>query len=166
HLGGSRRPFWALKDPNGTFSRISQIMYFTDGGRSHKWNNDLWLTGEIEIEPLSGWKINANYSFNSVNNTYSDHNAFVYATAIDGSKYNIANTQNSLIRGTAMDDYRSFNVYSSYEQSLKKHNFFLLVGQQMEVKDLRSFTAERMDLITDLLPSLRTAVGAQYAGDR
>ncbi len=165
HLAGSRRPFWALRDPNGTFSRISQIMYFTDGGRSYKWNNDLWLTGEIEIEPVTGWKVNANYSFNSVNNTYSDHNAFVYATAIDGSKYNIANTQNSLIRGTAMNDYRSFNAYSSYERSIKQHNFFVLLGHQMEVKDLRSFNAERMDLITDQLPALQTAVGAQYAGD-
>lgn len=164
HLAGSRRPYWPDINPDGDISQISGLPSIANGGRTIRRNNDLWLTGNVEIEPVKNWLITANYSYNGYYSDVSDHYAKVWFRAVDGSKiYSTApnwfNTQSN------NDDYTSLNIYSSYHQQIRKHSFKVLAGYQQEEKKLSMLNGRRQDLITDLLPAILLATGAQQAFD-
>ncbi|HTE27259.1 SusC/RagA family TonB-linked outer membrane protein [Flavitalea sp.] len=165
HLAGTRQPIWPVKNPDGQYSQISTIPYFTSQGRSIGKSNDLWLTGAVEMEPVKNWKINADYSWNTVSGQGADHDAFVYSYAIDGSKYNIAHAQNAISKSSTGNEYSSFNVYTSFEQSFNKHYFKVLVGQQAEVSRFNSLYGTRLNLITDAIPSMGVATGTQSSSE-
>lgn len=165
HLAGTRLPFWPVRNPDGYLSNISAIPFFNSGGRSVIDGQDLWLTGAVELEPIKDWKINLDYSWNQYNSKASNHDAFVYAYAVDGSKYIIGNGQNSISESVSANAYSSFNVYSSYEKQVQKHYARILVGQQLEVSRFFTLSGTRRDLITDAIPSMGVATGTQLTSD-
>ena len=165
HLAGTRLPFWPVRNPDGQLSNISAIPFFNSGGRSITDGQDLWLTGAAEIEPVKNWKINLDYSWNQYNSKVSNHDAFVYAYAVDGSKYIIGNGQNSISESASANQYSSFNVYTSYDKQLSKHYAKILVGQQLEVSKFFTLSGTRRDLITDAIPSMGVATGTQLTSD-
>lgn len=165
HLLGTRWPTWPAVNPDGHLSQVSALPYFTDGGRSISNNSDLWLTGAVEIEPVKRWKINMDYTWNNGASRQSDHDAFVYAYALDGTRYGIGHAQNAISKGSGNTEYKSFNVYSSYDRNLGKHYLKLLAGQQLEVGKYFYLGGSRTGMITDALPALNTATGEQRSSD-
>ena len=164
HLAGTRQPIWPVKNPDGQYSQISTIPYFTSG-RSIGNSNDLWLTGATEIEPVKNWKINMDYTWNTLSGGGSDHDAFVYAYAVDGSKYNIAHAQNAISKNSTFNEYTSFNLYSTYENDFGKHYLKVLVGQQAELSRFNTLYGSRLNLITDAIPTMGVATGTQSASE-
>jgi len=165
HLLATRWPTWPAVNPDGHLSQVSVLPYFIDGGRSISDNNELWLTGAVEIEPVKHWKINMDYTWNNSSSRQSDHDAFVYAYALDGTRYGIGHAQNAISKNSGTNEYKSFNVYSSYERNLKKHYFKLLAGQQLEVGKYFYLFGSRTGLITDAIPALNIGTGEQRSSD-
>lgn len=65
HMATTRWPNWALRNPDGHFSHASNLEFMNSGGRWINSEDDLTLTGSIEVEPLKDWKINVDYSYNN-----------------------------------------------------------------------------------------------------
>lgn len=165
HGASTRWPNWALRNPDGQFSNASNVAFLQDGGRSIDNINDLSLIGSIEAEPVKDWKINLDYSYNTVASRDQDHSAYVYAYNVDGTPYNIGPSVNSIGETTESDNYNTLNLYSSYTRNLGKHHFKILAGTQIETFNEFNVSGSRSDLITDDLPSISTATGTQYAYD-
>ena len=165
HGASTRWPNWALRNPDGHFSTASNVEFLTSGGRSINNLNDLSLTGSIEAEPLKGWKINLDYAFNNQSSYYQDHSAYVYSWNVDGTKYNIGPSVNSVGEGGVTDNYNTINFYSSYAKNINHHHFKILTGTQIETFKEFNVSGSRSDLITDDLPSISTATGTQYSYD-
>lgn len=165
HMASTRWPNWALRNPDGQFSTASNVEFLSSGGRSTNNLNDLSLTGSIEAEPIKNWKINVDYSFNNQSTYYQDHSAYVYSWNVDGTKYNIGPSVNSVGEGGISNNYNTLNLYSSYVKNISKHHFKILAGSQIEVFKSFDVSGSRSDLITDDLPSISTATGTQYAYD-
>lgn len=165
HLASTRWPNWPLYNPDGKFSEVSSIGFMKDGGRRINGENDLSILGRAEAEPVKGWKIDVDYSFDNDYTRQQWQNAYIYATTIDGAKYNIGPSQNSVGEGTTSSTHKSFNLYSSYEKRWRKHYFKGLIGQQVEIYDHFDVSGIRADLITDDIPSLSIGTGTQNAYD-
>lgn len=165
HLAGTRLPFWPVRNPDGQLSNISAIPFFNSGGRSITDGQDLWLTGAVELEPVKNWKIDLDYSWNQYSSKTSNHDAFVYAYAVDGTKYIIGNGQNTISESASQNQYNSLNMYTSYDKQYLKHYAKILVGQQLEVSKFFTLSGLRRDLITDAIPSMGVATGTQMVSD-
>ena len=66
--GADLRPFMPVYHPDGNYSGQGSWTNMVatqaiSGSRVHK-ENDLWLTGSIKINPLKGWNIHADYTYN------------------------------------------------------------------------------------------------------
>lgn len=66
--GADLRPFMPVYHPDGNYSGQGSWTNMAatqalSGSREHK-ENDLWLTGTLNINPLKGWNINMDYTFN------------------------------------------------------------------------------------------------------
>jgi TonB-linked SusC/RagA family outer membrane protein len=165
HLVTTRQPNWALRNPDGHFSAASGLEGLSNGGRHRNAEDNLTLTGSVELEPIKNWKVNVDYSYNSQVFRDQWHSAYYYSWGPDGSKYNVGPSQNSTGGTMISNGYQTANFYSSYEKSLGRHNVKLLVGQQLEVFNNYELSGERADLITDNIPSISTATGTQNTSD-
>lgn len=167
HMASTRWPNWALRNTDGNFSHSGNLMFMSDenGSRNKTNEDDLTLIGSIEIEPVKDWKINAEYSYNNQVTRLQAHQGYVYAWAVDGSKYLVGPSPNAIREGVITDRYKSFNVYSSYEKKINKHFAKVLLGSQTEIYKGFAVNGERADLITDDLPAIGVATGTQLASD-
>ncbi|MCD2425559.1 TonB-dependent receptor [Niabella pedocola] len=165
HMASTRWPNWALRNPDGQFSTASNVEFLTSGGRDTRYLNDLSLTGSIEAEPVKNWKINLDYSYNNQATQYQEHSAYVYSWNVDGTRYNIGPSVNSVAEGGVADNYNTLNLYSSWFKNFGAHHFKILAGTQIETFRGFDVSGSRSDLITDKIPSIRTATGIQNAFD-
>ena len=165
HLASSRWPTWPVINPDGLYSHISKVPDFLSGARSISSVKDLLLSGAVEMEPVKNWKINIDYSYNDQTAKASDHDAFVYAYALDGTKYSIGDPQNSISERVSTNNYKSANLYSSYEKELGRHRVKVLIGEQIEEGNRYVLAGKRTDLITDEIPSMGVATGDQFVSD-
>lgn len=165
HLAGTRRPTWPVRNPDGVLSHISALTYPAEGGRSISNERNLWLSGATEIDITKDWKVNIDYTWNGANNYYSNHDAFVYAYGIDGSKYSIGHSRNAISKQYHSNSYNSLNAFTSYEKELGNHYFKILVGQQLELFTFSQLNGTRYDLITDEIPAMGVATGDQFSSD-
>lgn len=157
HLATTRFPNWALKDPNGHWAATSNMPRQWEG-RGLYYTNNINLTGSIEIEPVKGWKINADYTYRNIAFSSSAH-AKPFEWEYTVSELPVFTTNNAYSTEMAQTNYNSLNVYSSYEQEWGDHAFSALVGQQAELSTYRYLFGIKRDLITPNLPSLGVATG-------
>src|SRR5690606_19651592 len=57
------------------------------------------------------------------------------------------------------NEYFTSNVYTDYSASVEKHFFNILLGAQAELANNKLLSGWRRDLVTDLVPSISTAIG-------
>ena len=164
HFIGTRQPIWPVKNPDGNFSLISNINTFFNNARDKLTNNDLWLTGAVEIEPIKDWKINVDYTFNSLHSNQLSQENPIYAYQIDGTKYPYY-TNSSVAESAVMDTYNSVNAYTSYTKQIDKHSIYVLLGQQVELAKFYTLSGSRRDLISESIPSMGVATGTQTTSD-
>lgn len=168
--GADLRPLMPVYHPDGNYSGQGSWTNMVatqevSGSRVHK-ENDLWLTGTMKINPLKGWNINMDYTFNMYMIDKKYHGKEIIEHYADPNKTTIfPHTTPSRVKFTSDDDYyQVFNLYSDYEHSFGKHNFKVLVGYNYERKDYRWFDAERQNLISPDVPALGQAYGERYNG--
>lgn len=165
HLATTRFPNWSLKDPNGHWASTSHIDKLQNGGRGITQGNIFTMTGALQIAPVQGWKINADYTYRR-NDFQSKQHAkpVIWEYTVDQNP--VMTTQfDSYSTGINSTNYYSLNVYSSYEKSIQSHNFSALVGYQQEYTNRHDVSATKRGLISHDIPSIGVAVGDQNTGE-
>lgn len=168
--GADLRPFMPVYHPDGNYSGQGSWTNMVatqaiSGSRVHK-ENDLWLTGSIKINPLKGWNIHADYTYNMYIRHKKYHGKEIVEHYANPEVTTIfPHITPSSVKFTSDDDYyQVFNAYTDYEHNFGKHGIKLLAGYNYERKDYRWFDAERQNLISQDIASLGMAYGEKYNG--
>ena len=132
------------------------------GGTTEYKTNDLWMTGAVQITPLEGLIINADYTFNFYNRgTQAVSKEFYEMRAVTGTELVYPWTTPSYAQFANSEDYyNALNLFAEYSKSIKDaHNFKVTVGYNQEYKHTKSFSAQRNELISTDVPDLDMATG-------
>jgi TonB-linked SusC/RagA family outer membrane protein len=150
-------PVLAYTLPNGENYRWIRAIEL--GGRDRTIADNAILTGEFVVNPLSGWDITVNYTFDGQYYNGTVHRATVYQTTPNGDQTMLANSPNSFSRSNASNRHDIINAFTSYEKQLDDHYFKALIGYTQEFYDNVSFSARNNQLYSDELPSLSLSYG-------
>ncbi|MGK6350154.1 TonB-dependent receptor [Parapedobacter sp. DT-150] len=151
------RPWEPFVYPNGA-RNVLQI-YLEDGGKYIRNTDNGRLTGEFVFDPLPGWDITANYTYDGNYANYSDHYKTLTSIRPSGAEYTIWGSPNSFDRTAVFNQYHVVNVFTSYEKQLEGHYFKALAGYTQELISYMSFGGYRNNLYSDNLPSLSLSYG-------
>lgn len=165
-LKNDLRPLMPIRHPDGNWagqgSFTNPFAVGAEGGHNQTKINDLWLTAAVTIRPVKDMNLNMDYTFNP----YSSNNEFTSRTFkefhADGT-YNIYPWTNpNLVQLNNNNDYyHALNIYGDYAKTFGQHNFKLLVGYNEELKQTKSYMAQRTNLIDNDLPAINRATGPQ-----
>lgn len=163
HTAFTRQPHWAFYDPNGNPMWTSQKQFF-EGARQNTKMDEMKLVGEMIIEPVTGWKVNARYSWDQNIENGVAHEAKLYAWTVDNKPYTLQ-PNNSVTKTNSTRNYNSFEVFSSYDKQFGKHTIAVLAGWQLENYYASTLGGYVPYLITDEIPSLNTGTGKKNTWD-
>lgn len=163
HTAFTRQPHWAFYDPNGHPMWTSQKQFF-EGARRITKNDEIKLIGEMIIEPVKGWKINTRFSYDKQMEDGAAHEAKLYAWNVDNTPYEIYGNS-SYTKTYVAKDYKSIELFSSYNKTLGNHSFTGLIGMQAEDFYSSGVGGYVPDLVSDELPSLNTGTGKKQTWD-
>ena len=167
------RPTTSVVDPNGNWTEASMIPYFQSGTNTTTENNNLTMTGGLELEPIKDWHIFFDYTYRY--NT-RDYSAVAIPPSIpnaDGTAYETAtraeimtDADGRFTRYNMNNQYQSLNLYTNYTFSVNdKHNFTFLLGYQEEYYKYRYLYDSVTGLQYPSNPSLEMADGDRTVRD-
>ncbi len=155
HQLARKWPTVPLKDSLGNYSETSDVMLQENGGRIKQSINEMITTGEVQLNPLKGWNIVANYTFNLGSRMYSAHQRALYETRPNGALVLINNTSpSSFLRSTNEATTQTVNAYTSYEKQIGDHYFKVLGGFMQNDYRYTYFNGSNSYTYTDDIPSL------------
>lgn len=155
HQIARKFPTVSLINPDGHYSDESNVLLHLQGGRNKNTEDQPMLTGEFKINPLKGWDITMNYTFDG--DFYDAQNqlktVFVYlpdgSTAPSGGT-----TPNAFTRNNYRNEHHIVNAFSSYEKQLGGHTLRILGGFTSELTNYTSYSASNSQLFSNDIPSL------------
>ena len=167
------RPTISVTDPNGHFTEASLIPYLQSGTKTDTENNNLTLTGGLEIEPIKNWHIFVDYTYRYNTQDYWALNVAPDIPRADdvtydkGTRAEMGVVQNGrYTRRNMNNQYQSLNLYTNYNFSLEdKHNFTFMLGYQEEYYKYRYLYDSVTDLFSTVNPSLEMANGDRTVTD-
>lgn len=137
------------------------------GGTTGTKKNDLWMTGALQLTPVEGLVISADYTWNFYNSGVQavGKNYYEYR-AVAGTELYYPWTNPSYAKYENSEDYyNSLNLFAEYTKTLwEKHNFKFMVGYNQEYKHSKYFYGQRQNLISTNVPDLDMATGDKYVG--
>ncbi len=162
------RPTVSVVDPNGHFTELSLIPYLQSGSYTNTQNNNLTLTGGLDLEPIKNWHIFFDYTYRYNTRDYEAEKVLPnIPNATDTGT--TPGTRSSMYDGGATsgftrynmnNQYQSLNLYTNYTMSLNdKHNFTFLLGYQEEYYKYKMLRASVTNLQYPSNPSLEMADG-------
>lgn len=137
------------------------------GGTTETKKNDLWMTGALQITPIEGLVINADYTFNFYNNGGKGvRKNYLEYRAVAGTELPYPWTDPSSVQFDNSEDYyNSFNIFAEYSKSFNDvHNFKIMGGYNQEYKHNKYFYANRSNLISTDVHDLDMATGDKDLG--
>ncbi len=159
-ISNDLRPIMPVYHPDGNFagqgSFTNPIALALLNGRSKDIANDVWLTGGVVLKPVKGLRLEANYTWNSLNRNVERH----------WKEYNEYGA-NGVLLGTfpwsrpsrvtqahTNDYYTAINTTAEYQISLAaKHNFKALIGYNQELKQMKFDSLSVKNLIDQTMPA-------------
>jgi TonB-linked SusC/RagA family outer membrane protein len=160
-MNSPARPF---RLPNGEYSNISGVP-MTQGGKVNYFDAQFITTLRAEIEPVKDWKTSISYNYKSFVSREINNKQTVKLHKPNGSEYVSAFPVSSYSAAFFKDDYNMFNVVSSYNKSIKDHNFFITVGYELEQDKYNYLGGKKNDVIAPQAPSISTSTGEDYIYD-
>ncbi len=146
--------------PDGNLAGEAVQIWMERGGRYDENQNVVSVVPGIEIEPVKGWTIYANYRWKMSPSGSTNHVAKVYGTDAYGLPHLLSET-NYFNMSSYSSTYNSPNIYSSFSKNLGNHAFTVMAGFEQELYQYQWTSATRHDLVTDEVPSIPTATGRQ-----
>lgn len=132
------------------------------GGTTEWKTNDLWMSGALQITPLEGLIVNADYTFNFYNSgTEGVGKNYYEMRAVTGTETYYPWTNPSYVKFTNQEDYyNALNLFAEYSKSFNDvHNIKLTAGYNQEYKHTKYFASQRNELISTSVPDLDMATG-------
>ncbi|MEN7547730.1 SusC/RagA family TonB-linked outer membrane protein [Rapidithrix thailandica] len=157
-------PVNPLKDPNGNYIE-GDVLKMKEGGKTKRYDNDLWLTVGTMLEPVKGWKTNIRFNWNAFARKQTYHNKNVQRQEPNGTFSNIAYPITSFGESMSNDEFYLANITTSYERQVGSHFFKAMVGVEDQLKKEHTLSGSKTKLVTDKIPSISTATGEQNIGD-
>ena len=153
-------PITPLYDGFGNYMFESHIPSM-QAGTDKQDDIDFWNNFRMELRPLKGWKINADFAYNVYNQEISEVEKSIYTYDINNQPYeNGISIPNNLTRKKYIKKYWTTNIYTSYDFDInEEHNFTILAGMQFERGDESWVQGYKTDLISEKVPSFPTATG-------
>ena len=114
------------------------------GGQTGIKKNDLWISGALQLTPLEGLVINADYTWNFYNSGDQAVSKNYYEMrAVTGTETYYPWTNPSYAYYNNNEDYyTALNLFAEYSKQLwDKHNFKVMVGYNQEYKHNKYFYA-------------------------
>lgn len=109
-------PNQAKVTPNGYYTKLSKIPWTQDAGTDETKGYETMQRFTTEIRPLTGWKINADYTFRSYTSKFTSNNFICYEDMVDGTLVPLGTTVPSYVEKNQQNNfYSSFNAYTSYQ---------------------------------------------------
>ena len=149
---------------DGTLSN-PLVRALQSSGREHMTNNDLGITLRTELQPVKGWKTNISYNYNYGGATNLQNPKPVIVQLPTGKTGNIGAPMSGSVENLAVSYYTLANAVTSYEKTIGSHYFKAMAGYEQEVSTYRGLTGSKMELITETVPSINTALGAVTLSD-
>jgi TonB-linked SusC/RagA family outer membrane protein len=134
--------------------------FFDEGGYNNDERTENWQIFATELRPAKGWKINADFAYQSIDQ-YDIHDGqdFAGTNWITGEKTS-SWFASRVYEYHQSNYYMSANAYTTYEFSLNEnHNFLLMGGTQFETGTYRSLNANANHLMVNDVISLSTTTG-------
>lgn len=167
------RPTVHYKDPNGNFTELTMIPYLQSGTYTTSKRDRFNLTFGVDVQPLKGWKITADYTYRYVGLEYEAMNVAPDIYAADGvttskgvrdelgiQKDGRYTKQNTVTR------YQNFSAYTTYDLTIaEKNNFTIMAGYQSEENRYSSIYNYVNGLYTITNPGINTGSSAVTATD-
>jgi TonB-linked SusC/RagA family outer membrane protein len=160
-------PSQYMKSPNGVYSFGSKVPLTRDAGNDNITINDIVQRFTIEITPLIGWTINADFTLQFTHNEVTSNNFTIYEDDVAGLPVMVASTDPAFVKKSQdLNLYRTLNAYSTYTfHAGAKHHFSAMAGYQQEKAKLSYIWARKSNLLTAAVPSISTSVGPADAID-
>lgn len=163
----------SVVDPNGYFTELSMIPYLQSGTKTNTENNNLTMTGGLELEPLKDWHIFFDYTYRYNTRDYWALKVLPQIPNASGDSYDIGTraeiadgASNSYTRYDMSNQYQSVNLYTNYSFSLAdKHNFTVMLGYQEEYYKYKYLYDSVTDILSTSNPSLEMASGDRTVKD-
>ena len=133
--------------------------YLEGSGRDKTTQNDLLMSLSAEIEPVKGWKTNISYNYNITEMNQGKVSLPVMVMLGNGKLGNIGKPASAYEASLSHSAYSLANIVSSYEKKISNHYIKVLAGYEQEEGFFTSLYGRRENLITPLVPSIRTALG-------
>lgn len=108
-------PITPLYDGFGNYMFESHIPSM-QAGTDKQDDIDFWNNFRMELRPLKGWKINADFAYNVYNQEISEVEKYIYTYDINNQPYeNGISIPNNLTRKKYIKKYWTTNIYTSYD---------------------------------------------------
>jgi TonB-linked SusC/RagA family outer membrane protein len=153
-------PITPIYDGFGYYLFESHIPEIISGSDTYN-ELDYWNNFKMELNPAKGWKINADFAYNSYSGVGLNTVPPVYENLVDQTRVAVGNTvPGKLERTTDNNNYWSTNLYTSYNLDVNEaHNFNLMVGTQFEKGNNVQMYGYKTDMIVESIPSFQTSTG-------
>lgn len=158
--------YWPGTELYTTDNRVDNIM----NNKVNELDRQLIVAPRLIIEPIKDWvtTIELNYTTNDNNHNYQ---SFRFPTArpkADGSYDSdiiAPATQGNVTLQLFTNRYISPRVNSEYSKSFAKHNFSITAGYQEETYNSTNLRGDGVDLLTENIAAIRTALGNNTVRD-
>lgn len=155
------------KNPDGSWanSGVGQVAaQLRDGGKvDNRYNStQSTFTGEAHFFD-NALKINADYTIRKGNSNYGWYYS-KYKIGYGPEDIREVGT-NEAYRSATFDTYNVFNVYTTLNKILGKHEFTALIGFNQEHNRSEWFEARRDNVISGSLPTIALATGEDYVDE-
>jgi len=141
------------------------IRALQSNGREHIQKNDLGIILRTEVEPIKGWKTNVSYNYSFGGNVNTQNPKPVPVQIANGTIGNIGSAMSGSYESLAMSYYSLANALTSYEKTIGNHYLKALIGYEQETNYFRGLYGSKMELITEEIPSINTALGEVTLSD-
>ncbi|WP_329904860.1 TonB-dependent receptor [Porphyromonas pogonae] len=162
HNIARRWPTNPVYDPNGHYMEGNEILQMENGGKDKNEKDWLYQTLALNLRPLEGWNINAEFNYVTTNNFNHWDKLPTYGYDVDNHEFAApwagGDAGKSEVSESAVKTkYWTANVYSDYSKAIGGHFFKILAGSNVELMRSRDLGITKKDLITPLVPSINTA---------
>lgn len=160
-IAQARWPSNPIKDPNGHYTRVSDVAAIEQGGRTVDLNTNYMASVGLKIEPIKDWVTEFSYDWNNSTwqQKFNENYEFTYY-GVDEREFTYGNNQNSkYFTYTGTNEYKSPKVFSTYKKSFNDHNFKIMGGFQQTKTEYSRHWVSRKELQTPSVPSINTGNG-------
>lgn len=161
-------PTLPVHDPNGHILYGNEIPQL-EGGLTKRETDELRQQLALVFEPIEGWETRAEFNYRVQNSfTHKQYLPIYQYNELgdpEASSYGLGyglfdSPGNSEISEAASKlNYLNTNVYSTYEKSIDKHDFKVMMGIQSELNRSRGLSALRDMVYSVSVPTINTTYG-------